>query len=73
LGTTDVGVIRMRSLLINAAKALAEGQEPPAVGPEHDYQSIRVGEKVLEPGEDWRVIGTDDDPIVREALFDPAD
>jgi phthalate 4,5-dioxygenase len=70
LGTTDVGVIRMRSLLLNAAKALAEGHEPPAVAGDLDYRSIRVGEKILEPGEDWRVIGTDDDPIVREALFD---
>jgi len=69
LGTTDVAVIRMRALLINAAKALAEGQEPPAVGADHDYRSIRVGEKILEPDEDWTVIGTDQDPIVREALF----
>ncbi|MBO0747781.1 MAG: hypothetical protein J2O47_05505, partial [Acidimicrobiaceae bacterium] len=71
LGTTDVAIIRMRSMLINAAKALAEGKEPPAVGPEHDYKSIRVGEKILEPGEDWRVIGTDEDPLVKESLAAP--
>ncbi|MBO0694431.1 MAG: hypothetical protein J2P58_16110, partial [Acidimicrobiaceae bacterium] len=68
LGTTDVAIIRMRTLLINAAKALAEGKEPPAVGTDHDYRSIRVGEKVLAPGEDWKVIGSNDDPIVQEAL-----
>jgi phthalate 4,5-dioxygenase len=70
LGTSDQCIIRMRTLLINAAKALAEGQEPPAVGAEHDYRSIRVAEKVLEPGEDWRLLGTDDDPTVRELLAD---
>jgi hypothetical protein len=32
------------------------------------YASIRGAEKILEPGEDWRVLGTDDDPVVREAL-----
>ena len=71
LGTTDVAIIRMRSMLINAARDLAQGKEPPAVGPENDYKSIRVGEKVLDPDEDWRVIGTDDDPIVKESLAAP--
>jgi len=73
LGTTDVAIIRMRTLLINAAKALAEGKEPPAVGADHDYRSIRVGEKVLAPGEDWKIVGSDADPIVQEALgLDPS-
>lgn len=67
LGTTDVSIIRMRSILLNAARGLAEGKEPPAVG-EADYRSIRGSEKILAPGEDWRVLGTDDDPVVREAL-----
>jgi phthalate 4,5-dioxygenase len=69
LGTSDQCIIRMRQLLINAAEGLAEGKEPPAVGAEHDYRGIRVGEKVLEPGEDWRRIGTDDDPAVQELLL----
>jgi hypothetical protein len=25
-------------------------------------------EKILEPGEDWRLLGTDNDPVVQEAL-----
>jgi phthalate 4,5-dioxygenase len=33
-----------------------------------DYTSIRGAEKILEPGEDWRVLGTDEDPVVQEAL-----
>jgi phthalate 4,5-dioxygenase len=70
LGTSDQCIIRMRTLLINAAKGLAQGAEPPAVGPEHDYRSIRVAEKVLEPGEDWRLLGTNEDPTVQATLAD---
>ena len=46
--------------------ATARGEQPPALG--GDFRSIRGAEKVLADGEDWRVLGTDDDPIVREAL-----
>jgi hypothetical protein len=57
----------MRHILISAAKGLAEGREPPAVG-EHDYRSIYGAEKVLAPDEDWRALATLDDPTLREAL-----
>jgi hypothetical protein len=66
LGTTDKAIIAMRAILINAAKGLTQGQEPPAVGG-HDYRSIRGAEKVLESDEDWHQLGTDDDPVVQEA------
>ncbi|WP_425241163.1 hypothetical protein [Trebonia sp.] len=68
LGSTDKAISRMRHLLISAAKDLADGKEPPAVGAGLDFASIRGAEKILEPGEDWRDLGTDDDPVVREAL-----
>jgi hypothetical protein len=68
LGSTDKAITRMRHLLISAAKGLAEGNEPPAVGAGLDFTSIRGAEKILEPGEDWRDLGTSDDPVVREAL-----
>jgi phthalate 4,5-dioxygenase oxygenase subunit len=68
LGTTDKSIIKMRSILINAAKDLAKGIEPPATDPSLSYRSIRSAEKVLEPGEDWRVLGTDADPMVIEKL-----
>lgn len=67
LGTTDVSIIRLRSILLAAARGLAQGKEPPALGGQ-DYRSIRGGEKILAPDEDWRTLGTDDDPVVREAL-----
>ncbi|MFY9773235.1 MAG: hypothetical protein WAK28_01535, partial [Trebonia sp.] len=68
LGSTDKAISRMRHLLISAAKGLAEGKEPPAVGAGMDFRSIRGAEKILEPGEDWRVLGTSDDPVVQEAF-----
>ncbi|HEX3592606.1 MAG TPA: Rieske 2Fe-2S domain-containing protein [Pseudonocardiaceae bacterium] len=69
LGTTDRAVIRMRQILLKAAKGLADGKEPPALaGPEHDFRTIRSAEKILEAGEDWRFLGTDDDPVVQESL-----
>jgi phthalate 4,5-dioxygenase len=68
LGTTDLAVNRMRNLVIAAARNLAAGIEPPALGSEGDFTSIRGAEKILEPGEDWRVLGTNDDPVVAEAL-----
>lgn len=68
LGTTDKAVIRMRTILLKAAKGLPDGVEPPALaGPGHDFRTIRSAEKNLEPGEDWRRLGTDDDPTIQEA------
>jgi phthalate 4,5-dioxygenase oxygenase subunit len=67
LGSTDKAITRMRHILISAAKGLAAGKEPPAVG-EGDYRLIFGAEKILEPGEDWRVLATPEDPAFAEAL-----
>jgi nitrite reductase/ring-hydroxylating ferredoxin subunit len=71
LGTTDKAVIRMRQILLKAAKSLADGATPPALAgpPDHDFRTIRSAEKILDSDEDWRVLGTDDDPVVRESLL----
>jgi hypothetical protein len=66
LGQTDAAVIRMRRMLLKAAKDLANGIEPPAVDPSLPYTSIRSAEKILAPGEDWRVLGTDQDPLLQQ-------
>jgi nitrite reductase/ring-hydroxylating ferredoxin subunit len=69
LGSTDVAVIRMHRHLLRAAKALAvDGTPPPALGGTGDFTTIRSAEKILADGEDWRLLGTDADPVVREAL-----
>jgi len=66
LGTTDRAVIRMRSMLLKAARELELGMEPPALAGRFDR--IYGAERVLAPGEDWRVFGTDKDPIFRTAV-----
>ena len=58
----------MHRLLLRAAKGLARGEEPPVLASAGDFRAIRGAEKILADGEDWRVLGTDEDPIVREAL-----
>jgi phthalate 4,5-dioxygenase len=68
LGTTDLAVIRMRQLLLSAARGLAEGKEPPGLAGAGDFTKIRSAEKILDAEEDWRVLGTDDDPAVQEAF-----
>jgi hypothetical protein len=70
LGTTDVPIIRMRRILIDAAKGLAQGHQPPAfAGVEgHDFRNIRAVEQILEPGEGCQTLGTWDDPTVQESM-----
>ncbi len=51
-----------------AAKALARDSGTALPALTGDYRSIRGAEKILEDGEDWRVLGTNEDPVVQEAL-----
>jgi phthalate 4,5-dioxygenase len=46
------------------------GEEAPALAGAGagDFRAIRGAEKILAEGEDWRALGTDADPVVREAL-----
>jgi phthalate 4,5-dioxygenase oxygenase subunit len=69
LGGTDTAVAHYHDLLINAAKDLALGKEPPAIAEHLDYREIRSAEKVLASDEDWRLLGTSADPIVQEATL----
>jgi nitrite reductase/ring-hydroxylating ferredoxin subunit len=66
LGTTDRAIIRMRRMLIDAAKALAGGVEPPVLDGSMHYDAFRPSEKILSPGEDWRTLGTQDDPVMQQ-------
>jgi nitrite reductase/ring-hydroxylating ferredoxin subunit len=69
LGTTDRAIIRMRRMLIDAAKALANGVEPPATEPSPLFQKIRSAERNIRPEDDWRLLGTDEDPMVAELVL----
>ena len=54
LGTSDIAVIRMRRLLIDAARALDERGEPP-IGVAHpvDYRRLRAEERMLPIDAPW--------------------
>jgi nitrite reductase/ring-hydroxylating ferredoxin subunit len=66
LGTSDKAIIRMRRMLIQAARDLATGIEPPAVDPARNYNDFRPSEKILAAGEDWRSLGTAADPVMQQ-------
>jgi hypothetical protein len=68
-----VAVIRMHRLLLRAARALARDSSAALPAATGDFRSIRGAEKVLEEGEDWRLLGTNGDPVVQEALKSLAD
>lgn len=68
LGVSDIAVIRLRQLLLKAIDQVAAGEDAPGTE-EADYRSIRSAEKILEPNEDWRVLGTNDDPVVQRYLL----
>ena len=53
----------MREMLLKAATDLAAGIEPPALDPGFDWTSVRSAEKILAPGEDWRLVATQADEM----------
>ncbi len=62
LGTLDRKIIVLRRILINAAKNLDRGIEPPAIDPSLPYDRIEWPDKVLLSNEDWTKVGTESDP-----------
>ena len=64
LGSTDRAITRMRHMLLGRPRDSPRAR----VALAGDFQTVVGAEKVLEPGEDWRILGTDADPVVQEAL-----
>ena len=52
LGTTDRAIIMARRVLLQAARTVEDGGDPPGLG--HDIRRLRAIEKVLPTGVDWR-------------------
>ena len=65
LGTSDRAIIRLRRQLIDAAKDLANGIEPPTADTSLPFEKILSAERIISPSEDWRLLGTEQDPLVR--------
>jgi phenylpropionate dioxygenase-like ring-hydroxylating dioxygenase large terminal subunit len=68
LGTTDRAIIVMRRQLIKAAKDLAKGIEPPTADTSLEFEKILSAERIIQPGEDWRKLGTEADPLVAQMV-----
>jgi nitrite reductase/ring-hydroxylating ferredoxin subunit len=66
LGTSDRAVIRMRRMLIDAAKDLAKGIDPPAIDASMPFTKIRSAERNIRIEDDWRLLGTDEDAVVQK-------
>jgi phthalate 4,5-dioxygenase len=66
LGTSDRAIIRMRRQLIDAAKALANGIEPPTADTSLPFEKILSAERIILATDDWRKLGTQEDPVVHE-------
>jgi nitrite reductase/ring-hydroxylating ferredoxin subunit len=69
LGTTDVAIIRMRQMLLQAAKNLEQGIEPPGLDPSTPFGQIRAEEKIIAAGDDWHTLATEADPAFRELVL----
>jgi hypothetical protein len=68
LGTTDRAIIRFRRMLINAAKDLEKGIEPPALDAAMAFDEIRSAERILDHDQSWRDLGTDKDPMLQPPI-----
>jgi phthalate 4,5-dioxygenase len=57
LGASDIAVIRMRRLMLEAARALAEGGEAPfAVDRRADYSDIQPLERIIPLTDAWQAL-----------------
>jgi len=53
LGSTDLAVIAMRRLFLDAVQQVREGSDPPGVNPE-SYRSVRAAEAILPKDAAWQ-------------------
>jgi phthalate 4,5-dioxygenase len=68
LGSGDMAVVRFHDLILGAARDVVAGSPAPSLAGQGDFRSVRGAEKVLADEEDWRILGTDQDPTVQEIL-----
>jgi phthalate 4,5-dioxygenase len=66
LGTSDGAIIRFRRRLLTVARALEQGIEPPGTDPAYPYHRVRGAESIIANSDDWRILGTDNDPLEQE-------
>jgi hypothetical protein len=55
LGNSDMPIVTMRRMLLDAMTAVERGESPPATDPE-TYRRVRPHDRVVSDGQDWRPI-----------------
>ena len=55
-------------MLINAARRPREGHRAAGLDPDGAVHEIRSAERNIAPDDDWRELGTDEDPMVQEIV-----
>ncbi|MCB2034227.1 MAG: ring-hydroxylating oxygenase subunit alpha, partial [Ottowia sp.] len=58
LGSTDAGIVRVRRLLLESAKKLAEGAEPVSAAKPSSFM-MRAISVTIPAGSDWMELGRD--------------
>ena len=64
LGTSDRAIIRFRRMLLDAARNMPHGIEPPGLDQTYPYSEIKGAERIISPQDNWRVLGTPADPLL---------
>jgi phthalate 4,5-dioxygenase oxygenase subunit len=66
LGVSDIGIIRMRRIMLRAAKGLLNGIDPPGIDPAVPQHLIRCEEKLVALDTPWQTVGA----FAREDISD---
>lgn len=64
LGTTDVGIIRMRRRMLDAVRAFEAGEEPLGINPNIPYERVGTDERLIPLDAPWQVVGAFADETV---------
>lgn len=69
LGTSDLAVIRMRRIMIAAARTVAAGAVPPGLDGTVDFGSIKAEEAIIDTDTSWTTVGA---PLPKQGQPTPA-
>ena len=57
LGTSDIGIIRLRRRLSDNIRGMESGEPPIGVDPSIDFARIRSEQRIIDVGEPWQMVG----------------
>ena len=57
LGTSDVGIIRLRRRLADNIRRVEDGEPPIGTDPAIDFAHIRSEQRIIDIGQPWQIVG----------------